>query len=285
MTRVYLEGVGLCGPGLNGWAASRAALAGEAPYAPAATAIPPSALLPANERRRTVQTVKLALAVAAEAFEHAAADPAAVPTVFTSSGGDGDTLDDILKGLALPEREVSPTRFHNSVHNAPAGYWSIATGSREPSSSLCCYDSSFAAGLIDAAAQAAVDRRRVGLIAYDLPYPEPLHAVRMIGAVFGVALVLAPAAGERTLARLDIAIARIDGRPGRPTRLADAALEALRAGTPSARSLPLLAALARGSAETVILDYLAGAELDIAIEPVAGAAAPRRQDAPALAGP
>jgi len=280
MTRVYLQGIGLCGPGLDGWVKSRPLLAGEAAYAPAPASIPLNALLPANERRRTVRTVKLVLAVGAESFEHARVPPGAAATVFTSSGGDGDTLDDILKGLSLPEREVSPTRFHNSVHNAPAGYWSIATASREPSSSLCAHDGSFAAGLIDATAQAVVDDRLVGLVAYDLPYPEPLHHARPIGAVFAAALVLAPRPSELTLAELDIAIAY--GR-GRATQLAEP-LEALRAGTPAARSLPLLAVLARGAAETVVLDYLEECALRVVVAPRArGIAAATRRIAPALA--
>ena len=82
--------------------------------------------------------------------------------------------------LATDGREVSPTRFHNSVHNAPSGYWAVATGSREPSTSLCAYDASFAAGLLEAAAQATVDDRPVTLVAYDLPYPEPLQRARPI---------------------------------------------------------------------------------------------------------
>jgi Beta-ketoacyl synthase, N-terminal domain len=280
MTRVYLQGIGLCGPGLDGWERSQPMLAGEASYVPAPPSIPPSALLPPNERRRTVRTVKLALAVGAEAFEHARVAPGAAATVFASSGGDGDTLDEILKGLSLPDREVSPTRFHNSVHNAPAGYWSIATLSREPSSSLCAHDGSFAAGLVDAAAQAVVDDRMVGLVAYDLPYPEPLHRARPIGAIFATALVLTPRPSELSLAELDVAIER--GR-GQATRLAEP-LEALRAGTPAARGLPLLAALARSAAETVILDYIDACALRVAVAPrPRGIAAATRRIAPALA--
>ena len=97
------------------------------------------------------------------------------------------------------ERDVSPTRFHNSVHNAPAGYWSIATGARGPSTSLCAHESSFAAGLLEAAIQAHAEATRVLLIAYDLPHPFPLSAVAPVSAPFGVALLLAPA----RLGRLD----------------------------------------------------------------------------------
>ena len=42
----------------------------------------------------------------------------------------GQVIHEICEALATDEREVSPTRFHNSVHNASAGYWGIATRSQ-----------------------------------------------------------------------------------------------------------------------------------------------------------
>lgn len=264
MIRVFVEGVGLRGPGLNGWQGSCKVLAGGEPYVPGPVAVPVSELLPAAERRRTVATVKLALAVGSEALTNAGRDAATTATVFTSSGGDGETVHQIFEALVAPEREVSPTRFHNSVHNAPAGYWSIATQSREPSTSLGCYDASFPAGVLEAAVQASVDARAVALIAYDLPYPEPLHATRPIGAVFGAALVLTPTATGRSLARLDLALTR-DAHSA--TVMGDAALDKLRGGNPAARSLPLLAALARGATDSVVMEYVAGNRLVVAIAP------------------
>ncbi|MGZ5140112.1 MAG: beta-ketoacyl synthase chain length factor, partial [Burkholderiales bacterium] len=179
------------GPGLRDWRESRSVLAGTEPYVSSPTALTASPLLPAAERRRIGIPVKLALAVAQEACAHAGRDPASVATVFTSSSGDGETVHHIFESLALPGREVSPTRFHNSVHNAAAGYWSIATQSRQPSTSLCCYDTSFGAGLLDAATQASVDNTPVALIAYDHPYPEPWHSTRPVCGAFAVAFVLA----------------------------------------------------------------------------------------------
>ncbi|HEX6842906.1 MAG TPA: beta-ketoacyl synthase chain length factor [Stellaceae bacterium] len=260
--RVYVEGIGLRGPGLDSWAGSWPALSGAEPYVPAPANIPGSLLLPANERRRTVQTVKLALAVATEAVEAAGRDAATLASVFTSSGGDGETIHGILEALAAAEEpELSPTRFHNSVHNAPAGYWSIATRSQAPSTSLCCHDASFAAGLIDAAAQATVDDRAVALVAYDLPYPEPLDSVRRVGAIFGTALVLAPQESAAALAWVDIEL-----KPaGAATPMADALLEALRQGTPAARSLPLLAAIAASTPATLSLDYAPGLRLELSV--------------------
>src|SRR3546814_8269162 len=81
--------------------------------------------------------------------------------------------------LATPERIVSPTDFHNSVHNAAAGYWGIGTGSRAPSTTLAGYDASFALGLLEAGLQVVGDRRAVLLVVFDVPAPEPLlHARR-----------------------------------------------------------------------------------------------------------
>lgn len=250
--RVFVEGVGLLGPGLDGWEASRALLAGDAAYVAKSAVVPASDLLPAAERRRTGLPVKLALAAGHAAFIHAGRDAAATATVFTSSSGDGENLNNICATLASPEREISPTRFHNSVHNAPAGYWSIATHSRASSTSLCCHDASFAAGLLDAAVQVAVDAEPVALITYDQPYPEPLHAVRSIGASFGAALILVPQAGDHVFAALDIDFA---AGPATESRMQDAQLDAVTTTVPSARCLPLLAALARGVPAEVILAY------------------------------
>jgi beta-ketoacyl synthase-like protein len=224
-----------------------------------------SDLLPPAERRRTGIPVKVALTIAREACAHSGRDPASLATVFSSSSGDGETVHHIFEALAAPEREVSPTRFHNSVHNAAAGYWSIATQSREPSTSLCCYDASFAAGLLDAATQVAVDRKPVALIAYDHPYPEPLHSKRPLSGTFGVALVLAPEPTHRAIARLDVTLS---AKPADATRMANAELEALRSGIPAARSLPLLAALARDEAAVVLFECPAANHLRTVVTPI-----------------
>ena len=265
MIRVHIEGVGVVGPGLAGWESAQRVLCGREVYAAAPTVVPSAGQLPGAEGRRTGLPVKLALAVAHEAFAHAARDKSTTPTVFTSSSGDGDNVHQILEILASDSREVSPTRFHNSVHNAAAGYWSIAARSREASTSLCGYDASFAAGLLDAAGQVAVEGRAVALIAYDQPYPEPLYAKRPVTGNFALALVLTPGAGEHTLASIEVEITRDRATPA--TTLAHAELEALRNGVPAARALPLLSALARGSHERVVLEYVAGASLTVNIAP------------------
>ena len=265
--RAFVEGIGLVGPGLNGWQASRAALAGEQPYKGAATAVGASPLLPAVERRRAGMPVRLALAAGIEAIENSGLDAAVLPTVFTSSSGDCDNVHAICESLAAADRQVSPTRFHNSVHNAAAGYWSIATQCRAASTSLCAYDASFGAGLLDAASQVALDRQPVALIAYDHPYPAPLGAAREIKASFGVALVLAPEAGSKSLGVLEIEFET--EAAAAVTRMGDVGLEALRSGVPAARCLPLLSELARGRRGEVVLDLPAGGHLRVEVTPCA----------------
>jgi hypothetical protein len=278
--RLYVEAVALRGPGLDGWDDARAVLAGTEPYEACPTIVPPSPLLPANERRRAVQTVKLALALATEVFTAAGRDPEDTATIFTSSGGDGETLHAILEALASADPDISPTRFHNSVHNAPAGYWSIASGSHAPSTSLCCHDASFAAGLLEAAVQVTVDKQAVALIAYDLCYPEPLNSVRPISAPFGTAFLFTPAPTATVFARLDVSLGAGSAiaAPMEP-----ASLEALCRGAPAARSLPLLATLARRSSEVLTLDYVPGLALTVAVRPVAAAGVAIRGQAAARA--
>ena len=249
-----IEGIGVLGPGLPDWTVTARVLTGAAPWEPTPTVLPAPVCLPSAERRRTGTVVRLTLAVGLEATGRAGVDPGQLPTVFSSSGGDGQNCHEICEVLATAERQVSPIRFHNSVHNAPAGYWGIATGATAPANSLCAHDASFGAGLLEALCQVAVEHTRVLLIAYDASYPEPMRSVRPIPDAFGVALLLAPGANGPSLARLELSF-----RDAPADRMADAALESLRASTPAARSLPLLAQLARGVPGRVLIDYLDGA--------------------------
>jgi hypothetical protein len=226
--------------------------------------MPPLDLLPAVERRRTGMLVKLTLAAGQEAIGGSRELAAQLPTVFASSGGDGEVINDICITLAGEDRQVSPTRFHNSVHNAPAGYWSIATGSRAPSTSLSAYDWSFAAGLVEAAAQIATGRERLLLVSADMPYPQPLRGVRPVTRPFAVALLLCATRGAHSLAGVDIAA----GAPGAaPDVMADAALEHLRLDNPAARSLPLLSRIASRRAGRVSMDCVGAGSLAIDVTP------------------
>jgi hypothetical protein len=251
-----VRGVGLLGPGLENWPAAAAVLAGTAPYSPQPTVLPTPAALPAAERRRTGAVVRLALAIGFEAVSRADAKAAELPTVFSSSGGDGSNCHEICQTLASDDRQISPTRFHNSVHNAASGYWSIAAGATPASSVLCAFDASFAAGLLEALTQVTVDQAPVLLISYDVAYPEPLHAARPIPDAFGVAMVLAPVttAPKPDATPAAVITASLTDEPA--DVMSDAQLESIRTTIPAARSLPLLRRLARRETGRAVLEYL-----------------------------
>ena len=256
----YIEGIGLLGPGLADWPSSQAILAGQQPYQPHKTVLPPPALLPAAERRRSGAIVKLTLATGLEAVTAAGLNAASLPSVFSASGGDGENCHNICEMLASNDRQISPTRFHNSVHNVAAGYWSIATGAMTTSSVLSAFDASFCAGLLEALTQVMVDHTSTILLACDTPYPEPLYRARPIPDAFGVALVLAPERSAQALAQISVGLTDASA-----DRLDDGALEALRSAIPAARGLPLLCAIALRQDGRVVLDYLGSTRLAVDI--------------------
>jgi Beta-ketoacyl synthase, N-terminal domain len=260
----HIDGIGVLGPGLDDWQSGSAALAGRLAYAARKAVLPAPVMLPAAERRRCGPLVRVALAAGLQAA--GSRDLSTLPMVFSASSGDGANCHEICQMLASSDRQISPTRFHNSVHNAPAGYWSIGAGAMETASVLCAHDASFGAGLLEAMAQVVADKVSVLLICADSAYPEPLHAARPIPGEFGLGLLLSPRRGMDSIAGISVGLSERDA-----ARLADPELEALRSGIPAARSLPLLQALARGESAGITLDYLEHSR--IALDLAAGAQA------------
>lgn len=242
MMPLSLQGIGFAAPGLVGWPAARDCLDGTAAYQPEPLPRLNPEGLPANERRRLSITMRLALAVAGEALGGVPENARHIATVFASGNGDGDIINAICEELARPAPAVSPTQFHNSVHNAPAGYWSIASRAMTPHTAVAAHDATFAAGLLEAATMAA-EGLPVLLVAYDRPLPEPLIKTRPGHGEFACALLLSPHPDE-TAPCLSLRLEKA----GAESSVPDPLLEELRTGNPAARALPLLAALARGQA-------------------------------------
>jgi hypothetical protein len=260
----WIEGIGLLGPGLPSWATAQGALRGEEPHRFVLSVLPAPPRLPPAERRRAGPVIRLAMAVAEEAVAQAQVDPQTLATVFTSSGGEGANCHSLCETLASENPLISPTRFTNSVHNAASGYWHIAVGSRQASTSLCAFDGSFGAGLIEAVTLMRSDGQPVLLVAYDLPYPEPLNSVRPLLDTFGLALMLTPEVTPRSLASLRVGMAAAS--EATPDTCADASLEALRRNLPAAAALPLLERLARGDDGRCTLTYLPQLNLRVDVQ-------------------
>jgi hypothetical protein len=240
---LYIEGPAFWTPTLPGWDAARAAFRGEGGLAdPPAKRPSPQVLAPA-ERRRAPDTVALALEVAAASMAGSGRNAADVPCVFVSAHGDLSINDYMCSTLATDPTVLSPTRFHNSVHNAAVGYWTIGTGCMAASNSVSAYENSFAAGLLEAAVQCAADQSPVLLVGYDTPTVGPLTSVTDSQGLLAVALVIAPERTERTVAALDWSV-QDNGGSTVPAPLSDAA-KTLAHINPMAHALGLFEALAR----------------------------------------
>lgn len=261
MLSFHLEAPAVAAPGLEGWETARAVLLGHRPYLPGPMPDYAPEILPSTARRRSSRSTRLAVRVAQESLACSACSPEDMFAVFTSSTGDPEITDKLCRALALPEPAVSPMGFHNSVHNAPAGYWSIATGSQRSTSSLAAYEASFAAGLLSAAVQVCTEGSPVMVVAYDLPYPEPLHQFRALLVPFATALILTPQQTKRSLLQCRLVVSNAVVAP---SRVGTPELEALRSEIPAARVLPILAQLATQEPGRIVLDYLTdtGLKLD-----------------------
>jgi hypothetical protein len=259
---VWMASAGVLGPGLPDWKLAREILRGAVRYDDRPDPEPAPALLPPNERRRCSATARWALTVGGEALEAAGIAPADAAIVFSSCGGDGMITHQICEALAAQPPQMSPTRFHNSVHNAPAGYWSIFARSRAPSTTLCGYGYSFAVGLLEAAAQVIVEQRPVLLVVYDLPYPEPMRALWPVTRPFAAALLLAPEAAGSLARRLRLELATGTAESEWPEILPRDL-----ASNPAAQSLRVLALAARDAGGVVRLPYFGASHLMIEVGP------------------
>jgi len=254
-----LLGIGAWSPAFNDWPTLRAILRGEAAAAAAGSNKPAPTVLPAAERRRAPETVLLAAQAAAEACAMAQCAAADLACVFTSSQGDIAITDAMCAILAAAPLEMSPTKFHNSVHNAPAGYWTIATQCRRASTALSAREYSVGAGLLEAAIQALDQDAPALLVCYDSAATGTgLQQMAPHASGFAAAFVLAPA---RYNAGRPLRLRRAPA--GTPmTAWPPESLTGL-ASNPSAAALVLLGALAAESAIGVHLPASPGMMLAI----------------------
>jgi hypothetical protein len=253
---IGIAGVGVWSPQWPNWDIAQAALCANAEMTAPPPPRPAPTVLPPTERRRAPEAVLIAVEAAQQACAMAQCAPHELAHVFASAYGDLAVNDYLCAVLAHAPRDVSPTRFHNSVHNAPAGYWAIATGCMRSSTAVSAGDGTFGAALLETALVAR--HEAVLLVVYDVAATGPLQDVVACRSSFAAAFVLAPTAAP--------ALARLRLRTGECAMLAPDAplLHANHQHNPAARSMPLLAALARRETATLCAD--AGPQLKLAME-------------------
>ena len=236
-----IEGIGFWCSGLPDWAAARAFVR-DGTLVDAAPARPSPQVLAPNERRRAPDTVAVALEVALAACQAAGREPRDLPSVFASTHGDLGITDYMCSTLVGDPRSVSPTRFHNSVHNAAAGYWTIGAGCTQATTAISAYDASFAEGLVEALVQLHAGQEAVLLVGYDGTATGPLSPIARSEGLLGGALVLAR---EAKAGKPRIIVDVVEGAASTPPD----ALARLAGANASAPMLPLFEALARGAGE------------------------------------
>lgn len=250
---VDVAGIGVWGPGFSSYRQYREFVASDAAE-PGEALAPKPELIPPRERRRSPLMVKLAIEVADQACEVAAIDRSALRCVFSSGIGDSELTDYMCRVLAGPEKLLSPTKFHNSVHNAAVGYWSISTGCEQAATFVSSLDTSFSTALMEAMVQVVSSQQPVLLVLSDVPTPVPMWNMHPIDHMFALALVLCPAGTHRApLLELGFNLQsasdngenqkQADARPDRWPALSAHALQALYQASPSARSLCFLNAI------------------------------------------
>lgn len=212
------------------------------------TATPPKPeLIPRNERRRAPLSVRLAVEVASQAMADSGLNGADIASVFAFGQGDTDITDYMCSVLATEEKMLSPTKFHNSVHNAASGYWTISSVCQQASNSISAFDQSVPLGLLEAVSQVCFEDRPVLLSCYDIS-PQPILQFPLFAQhPFACAMLLVPESQHRA------GDASLEIQPGAgqydwgPISLA--ALQNVYDSNPAARCLPLAEALAKkGSA-------------------------------------
>jgi hypothetical protein len=132
------------------------------------------ALIPVALRRRTALTTQMAITAARDACDKAEVDRSRISSVFVSLGGEIQVTDALCRLLPDQEALLSPTQFHNSVHNTTAGYWGILNHCQKPSTSIAAVDDGFAMGLVEAITQLYCGEETILLVCYEEKWPQYL---------------------------------------------------------------------------------------------------------------
>jgi len=201
--KLSVEGIGAWGDGFQSWPELQLLLAGQTVEEVVGGKGPKPGVIPANERRRAPLSAKLAVEVCCQAVEGTALDIASMSSVFVSGLGDMDLTDYMCRQLASENKQLSPTKFHNSVHNAPAGYWTIAMGCTAPATALAGLYHSISEGILEAFVQCTAEGGPVLLAVYDTPSTQALDELYPCVSTFAAALVLSKNVSSNSLATID----------------------------------------------------------------------------------
>lgn len=185
MKPVYVQGLGLWTPGYpdpHSWCRRE-----RDPDATAASA----GLLTGPLRRRATALTRMAVGAMQQAAEQAACDPVETASIWATAHGEHTTALEILEMMRCGEGKLSPTRFHNSVHNSASGYASIATGNTAPSTTLTGGSELVVSALLESQCLVEASGRDVLLVLADEPLQCPFERSEKAAAL-AMAFCLSP---------------------------------------------------------------------------------------------
>jgi hypothetical protein len=134
---------------------------------------PPAPLLSGALRRRAGRLSRIAAEVVGQAARAGGADLAATRAVYGSVWGELTAAVEMMRSFPQGEGLPSPTTFHNSVHNTPAGYVSISAGSHAFAAALSAGPETSAVALLEALCRLDEAGGDVLMVLLDEPVPEP----------------------------------------------------------------------------------------------------------------
>jgi hypothetical protein len=169
MKPVYVSGVGFWSTGYasaRDWCDDAVDPAVEKPQA---------ALLEGPLKRRATPLTRMSVEVFQQASAQAGRDPSTLQTVWANAHGEHTPAVKLLGMMHAGEGKLSPTQFHNSVHNTAGGYASIATTNSSPSTTVSGGQELVASALLEAWCLLEASGRDVALVMADEPLQPPFE--------------------------------------------------------------------------------------------------------------
>ncbi len=203
--KAYIDAIGLQANGLEGWFASQPILKKEKAYQNKPLTKYSPLFLPANERRRVTNTIKLALRTAEETQFNALSNQK-IPTLFACVDGDTEISVKMIDAVLMDDPLISPIHFHNSVHNAPAGYWMMGQKNTQAASSISAGKYQIATLFIEGMSQLLEPASKILLVAYDLPIDPKIENINVTCQPFAFGLILSQQQSQQSIASIETRI-------------------------------------------------------------------------------
>jgi hypothetical protein len=171
MKPVFVRGVGLYTPGFDSpraWCERKEdALVDD----------PPAKVLEGALRRRATPLTRLSIEALVQATEVSGSDLTLISSVWATAHGEHTPAIKMLAMMKRGEGRVSPTQFHNSVHNTAGGYASIASNNTARSTTLTGGSELVGSALLEAFGLLSAYGEDVAVVLADEPLQAPFEAM------------------------------------------------------------------------------------------------------------